>query len=107
MSDLDVLTANMKHLQEDVQGVRSDIKELTKALVEMVRLDSDVKNLMDWLNRLSGKVDGIEKDIAVLKTRSALNGKSVGLFDSLVSKGIFSLINIGIGAALLRLLGGG
>ena len=81
MSEVAALDQKIETLRQDVSeqfsGIRSDIKDLTKALRELIRLDGEVKSVRDLSNRIGKQVDDHEKRIRTLETNSTANATAI------------------------------
>lgn len=56
------------HFTGQFAGVRSDIKELTQALRELIRLDGDIKRQNDALARIGRQVDSHDERLHEIET---------------------------------------
>lgn len=58
------LEAKLHNLQQSVQDnfslVHQDLKELRKALVELVRVQGQVEHILGWVGNQQGKIDSID-----------------------------------------------
>ncbi len=63
-AELSVMERKMEALRKDVtrqlDGVRVDIRELTKALRDLIRLDGNIKNVTETVHRMTNQLDDIE-----------------------------------------------
>jgi len=82
MSDVTALDQKIETLRSEVttqlRTVSSDMKELTRALRELIRLDGDIKNLSTLVTRVGGQVDDHEKRLRRVETSSTVNTVKVG-----------------------------
>jgi hypothetical protein len=119
MTEVDAIKSDLQALKTEVRdelsGMRSDLKDLAKALHELIRLGGDLGRVADLANRIGKEVDQLatrvrddkEKTdgrLQALEIAQAGNAKSVGLFDKLVTHGL-SLIVGGILVALAHTQG--
>lgn len=73
-----------KELNGQMAGVRADIKDLTLALRDLIRLDGDLKRIEQAQSRIGRQVDDHEERMREMEVGSAGHGKTVGLVDKLV-----------------------
>lgn len=79
---VDALKKELDELKGDVtdqlKGVRSDLKDLTMALRELIRLDGDMKRQNDLLIRVAKQVDGLEIRVRTLEVNGSVNSTRIG-----------------------------
>jgi hypothetical protein len=87
------------NIDEKLDGVRSDIKELTKAFRDLVRLDGDIKRVDIVVDRIGRQVDDQEKRLRAVETSGAINGNRISsgerirwLIFSVSCSGVASLV---------------
>jgi len=82
MTEVAVLESKLESLSHSVNnqltGVRSDIKDMTKALRELIRMDSEIKNVTTLVSRIGTEVDDHEKRIRMLENTSVVNSVKIG-----------------------------
>jgi len=100
MSDTEIEQLK-KDFSNQFSGVRSDIKELTKALHDLIRLDGDIKRQSDAVGRIGREVEDHEKRIRVLEVAAPGTKKSVGFMDKLFERSVFLIV----GAVLMKFIG--
>ncbi len=109
--DLDELK---REVRDSISGMRSDIKELAKALHELIRLDGDLSRVADITNRIGKQVDdlfrllrtetnALDQRLRTVENKLAGNGKSVDLFDALVKHALTLLFGLAIGGGVVML----
>lgn len=80
-SEVDQLRTHLNHLQhsmsEGLNGVRTDLKELAKAMRELIRMDGDLKRQNDLIMRIGKQVDDLEKRTRVLEISVPVNAKGI------------------------------
>jgi len=67
--------------KERFNEIRSDIKELTLALRELIRLDGDIKRLNEVVERIGDQVKTNSQDIGLLKIATARSSVTVGVHE--------------------------
>jgi transposase len=101
-----------REVRDSLNGMRSDVKELAKALHELIRLDGDLGRVADLTNRIGKQVDEIaamwrsekaeiDRRLRLLETAQALNTQSASLFDWLVRNALTIMVSGVIGAAVV------
>jgi hypothetical protein len=96
----DDLNVVREELNVQLAGVRADIKDLTLALRDLIRLDGDLKRIEQAQTRIGRQVDDHEDRLRSVEVGGAGHAKTVGLVDKLVEHAA-SLI---IGALIALLL---
>lgn len=108
--DLESLKQDLDELRGDIgkrfDSVHTELKELTKALRDLVRIDGDQRRIEEKVNRIGSEVGDHEKRIRHLERSDAGQEKSVGLLDWIVRHAMSMGIGGAIGAALLKAAGG-
>ncbi len=105
-----------KEVRDSLSGMRSDLKELAKALHELIRLDGDLGRVADLANRIGREVDELAKlwrtekealntRVGAIEIQMAGNSKSVGLFDGVVKHSLVAVLSGGVGATLMKVFG--
>jgi hypothetical protein len=89
-----------KDVSDQFAGVRSDIKDLTKALRDLIILDGDIKRQSDVVARVGREVEDHEKRIRSLEVTGAGTKKTVTLMDKVFERGALLLI----GAVLMKVI---
>jgi hypothetical protein len=71
-TDIETVERKVEELRSEVGrqlgGVREELKELTKALRDLIRLDGDMKRTNDALIRIGKQVDGHETRLHTMET---------------------------------------
>lgn len=75
-NEVETLERKLEEMRDDVRTqfaeVRDDLKELTKALRELIRLDGDIRRLQDACGRIGRESEDHEKRLRALEqTRGA------------------------------------
>jgi len=83
-------------------GVRSDIKELTSALRDLIRLDGDIKRQSDAVGRIGREVEDHEDRIRALEVTGAGTKKTVSLMDKVLERGALLVV----GAFIMKAVSG-
>jgi len=82
MTDIAILESKLENLSQEVgsqlQGVRSDIKDLTKALRDLIRMDGEIKNVAALVSRIGDEVDDHEERMRILEKHSLVNSVKIG-----------------------------
>lgn len=82
MTEIAALDHKIETLRTDVNtqltGLRSDVKELTKALRDLIRMDGEIKNLSTLISRIAGEVDDHESRLRKLEQNSTINTVKLG-----------------------------
>jgi chromosome segregation ATPase len=100
-------------MRESYSGLRSDLKELAKALRELIRLDGDIGRVADLAQRIGKEVDDLaalmradrqelDKRLRTLEQAQVGNSKSAGLVDWLVRHTLSMAIGAAFGAAVIK-----
>lgn len=102
MSELESFKSDVSR---QFDGVRNDLKELTKAMRELIRLEGDIKRTSDALIRIGRQVDDHDERIRALETSDASERVRV----SHSERFIWLIISLGtgfIGSVLTMLMKG-
>lgn len=82
MTDVAALESKVENLSRDVtnqlSGVRTEIKELTSALRDLIRMDGEIKNVNVLVARIGREVDDHEKRLRELEKNSIANSLKIG-----------------------------
>lgn len=84
MSEMNVDALNKKidvinsHFAKEFDGVRADLKDLTRALRDLIRLDGKIENLTTLVTRVGIDVDDHEKRMREIETREAASTVRLG-----------------------------
>lgn len=82
-----IVEGKLESFREEVNSrfveVRSDIRELTKALRDLIRLDGDIKRIQDQMLRLSKVVDQHELYIGDLRLDSNTSTITISKYERL------------------------
>lgn len=82
MTEITALESKVESLSQNVNsqlsGVRTDIKELTSALRDLIRMDGEIKNISLLVNRIGGEVDDHEERMRKLEQHSIVNSVKIG-----------------------------
>lgn len=115
MSEIEVVEQKIEHLRvdfsrqfadvrEDLTGMRTDVKEIGKALTELIRLDGETKRQNDALKRIGRQVDDHETRLRSAETSGAAHNTEVktklGFHDHFVIVLIAATSNVLTGAAV-------
>ena len=73
--ELDEFKAEVRHRFD---RVHEDLKEMTQALRELVRLDGNIKRLEEAVGRIGDEVRDQEKRLRTLEHRGAGTAKTIG-----------------------------
>lgn len=99
MSEIAALKTDIDTLRNEVNGqltgVRSDIKDLTKVLRDLIRMDGEIKNIATLVGRVAGEVDDHEQRLRSLEKSSAINSIKIGQGERLywlIGSGVMSAI---------------
>jgi len=74
VSDMDALR---RDFNAQMGGIKSDLKEMTRALTELIRLDGEMKAQNGALNRIGRQVDDHETRIRTTEVHSSVNKSQV------------------------------
>lgn len=75
MSDLDQLR---KEMSEQFSSMRSDIKEISTALVELVRLEGKFERVNELVYRVASEVDDLEKRVRIVENDNGVSRTKIG-----------------------------
>lgn len=82
MADVDALKSDLERLRSSVNeqfgAVREDLRELTAAFRELIRMDGDMRRINDALARIGAQVDDHEKRLRLLENGHAADGVRIG-----------------------------
>ncbi len=82
MSDVAALESKFEShsraVNGQLSGVRNDIKELTKALRDLIRIDGEIKNIVTLVSRIGSEVDDHEGRVRVLEKSNVVNSIKIG-----------------------------
>ncbi|MDZ7804333.1 hypothetical protein [Thiohalophilus sp.] len=103
-------------MRTSITGVRSDLKELTSALHDLIRLDGELNRVADLTGRIGTEVDSLARlmrkehgsfdaRLRSLEVGQAGNDKSVGLFDDWVRYGGFVIVGLVVGGVVAKAAG--
>ena len=95
MSDIDLVEQKVDTLTATVFGLRDEVKELTKALRELIRIDGDIKRLSEAIGRIGGESEDHEARLRVLESRGGRR------MEALITHGL----SVGIGCMVMFLIG--
>ena len=84
MATKDDLAQLRTEFQAEFRGVRGDLKEQTKALQELVRLDGDISRLDDAMHRIGHEAKDHEKRIRELEMNTHTNSRTREWFERIV-----------------------
>lgn len=108
------LDGKIETLRKDVNtqltGVRTDIKELTEVLRDLIRMDGEIKNISTLTERIGNEVDDHEKRLRGLEKNGADADVVVKLTDRvtvLEQSSAVNTVKIGSGERLYWLIGSG
>lgn len=112
----DDLSALKQEMHTSLAGVSTEVKELTKALRQLIRLDGDLGRVADLANRIGKEVDGLatlmreqflhyDERLRKVENNQAGNNKSVTLFDGLVRHGLALMLGMAVGVLVIKAIG--
>lgn len=108
MDDSGVSKTELNQFKNEVrlqmEGVRADLKDLTKALRELIRLEGSLNGLAKIVERLGRENDDQEKRLRQIEIGAAGTSKSVGLFDGMVKHVFVLVIGATVGAVLMKVI---
>lgn len=106
MAQIEQMQQDLTEFKADVRGqfdgVRADLRELTQALRELIRLDGDIRRIDDKVIRIGAEVDDHENRLREMEKSDAAQTRSVGLFDWLLRHALGILVGGAITAVLLK-----
>lgn len=71
-------------MSDQFKAIRSDIKEISTALVELVRLDGKFNNISELVYRVAKETDDLEKRVRSLESTAGVNNSRIGNTERLV-----------------------
>jgi len=77
MAEADELKSDMesfkKSVNDQLEGVKQELRELTNALRELIRIDGDIKRVQDAMSRIGHQVDDHETRLRNVESDGAVN----------------------------------
>ncbi len=107
------IRAGLNDLRNDVADalkvMRTDIRELGKAINGLARIDTRIERLVKDVDALFSLVREetreLDERVRTLEVNVAGNVKSMTLFDSIVRQSVFVMIGVIVGVVVERLFG--
>ena len=82
MADVDEIKRDLESFKKSIggrlDGVQSELRELTKALRELIRIDGDIKRVQDAMARIGRQVDDHEERLRTVEVNGAGTGARLG-----------------------------
>lgn len=82
------MSDDIERLRSDMNrqmlALREDVKDISKALLELVRLDSVIKNQDGLINRIGSQVDDHEKRIRIGEVKNSEQQSRIGNSERIV-----------------------
>jgi hypothetical protein len=98
MAEVDNLKQDLNALKvsvnEQFDGVRNDLKELTSALRDLIRLDGDIKRVQDAVHRIGTQVDDHETRLRGVETVGSVNHSRTSAAEKLIYLGLLAASNM-------------
>jgi hypothetical protein len=73
-----------KEMNEQMTALRSEVKEVSKVLLELVRLDGVIKNQYGLINRISTQVDDHERRIRIGEVENSVHQSRLGTSERVI-----------------------
>lgn len=77
MADADDLKTDMESFKKSIngqlEGVKQELRELTNALRELIRIDGDIKRVQDAMSRIGRQVDDHEIRVRKVENSGSVN----------------------------------
>tara|TARA_R100001143_G_scaffold45391_2_gene40712 strand:+ start:18255 stop:18563 length:309 start_codon:yes stop_codon:yes gene_type:complete len=89
-----------QEMSDQFKAIRSDIKEISTALVELVRLDGKFNSISELVNRVAIETDDLEKRVRSLENNAGVNNTRIGNSERLVW--VLVTATLGLGFAALK-----
>lgn len=120
MSEVEALKEDMAELKNEVRdslaGIHSDLKSLSEAFRDLVRLDGDINRVATTVDRIGKEVDelfamlrsetkALDERLRKVENNVASNNKSVDLYDDWARYAGFVIIGLIIGGAVVKVTG--
>lgn len=110
MNEVDALKKELMDFKAEINkqlsGVRTDLKELTKALRDLIRLEGNIAQLSDLVGRHATESRDHEKRIRKIEMQLAGTSKSVTLFDQIVRHTVLLVVGGVFSVLIIKAAGG-
>lgn len=87
-----------QEMTQQFSAMRSDIKELSSAMLELVRLDGKLNTMSELLYRVAKQVDDLESRVRVLENNAGISTQRVTNNERMVWIVITGLLGIAFAA---------
>ena len=81
MDNAEQILARLTSMESETKGMRSDIKDFGKALVQMAKTEERVSVLLDNNSLLFKKIDALELRTREVESINATQAQSLGFFE--------------------------
>lgn len=93
-----------KEMTDQFSAMRSDIKEISHALVELVRLEGKFERVNELVYRLATENDNLEKRLRSLENSAGINNNRISNNERIVWFVVTSVLGLGFAALKSGLL---